>query len=379
MAADPPSPLRRTVLSLEGVRKQFRSRNQDVLALAGIGLLVSEGEFVAVLGPSGSGKTTLLRCIAGFEKPDAGVIILDGRTLDAPGRPSVSPHDRGIGIVPQEGALFPHLSVAGNIGFGLTAIPRSQRRQRVDELLDLIGMPGLGDRRPHQLSGGQQQRVALARALAPEPNLILLDEPFSALDAKLRVELREEIVGLVRRVGATAVLVTHDQTEALSLADQLVVMRDGRVVAAGEPRDIYEHPPDLETGRFLGKATVLPGIVVHDDAGTRVDTELGRLPVAAWHGHEGPCHVLLRPEQLTVTPAGDSPTCAVTGVVLGTSYFGADAQHHVRLQDSHLELTVRTAGQHRFVAGDLVHISTTQSVCTYPIVEPDSAGSGSGT
>ena len=158
MAADPPSPLRRTVLSLEGVRKQFRSRGQDVVALAGVGMLVSEGEFVAVLGPSGSGKTTLLRCIAGFEKLDAGVITLDDRTLDAPGRPSVSPHDRGIGIVPQEGALFPHLSVAGNIGFGLTATPRSERRQRVDELLELVGMPGrtvaLPRKRPVSRSGG---------------------------------------------------------------------------------------------------------------------------------------------------------------------------------------------------------------------------------
>lgn len=377
MSADTEPQRSRAVLSVVGVCKEFRSRGHTVAALDGVEMAVAEGEFVTVLGPSGSGKTTLLRCIAGFETPDSGVITLVDRMLDGPGVSSVRPHDRGIGIVPQEGALFPHLSVAGNIGFGLPALSRSQRRQRVADLLDLIGMPGLEDRRPHQLSGGQQQRVALARALAPEPKLILLDEPFSALDAKLRVELRDEIVELIRRVGATGILVTHDQTEALSLADQLIVMRDGRVVAAGEPRDIYDHPPDLETGRFLGKATVLPGTVVRDDhvdgdaRGVHVDTPLGRLPVASWHGHDGPCQVLLRPEQLTVEPAAGSPsTCAVLGVVLGTSYFGADAQHNVRLQDSDLELTVRTPGQHRLGQGDLVLVSTTQPVCTYPMDEP---------
>ena len=370
MSADLSSSRRRTVLSIQGLCKEFASRAQRVVALDRVALDVADGEFVTVLGPSGSGKTTLLRCIAGFEAPDSGVISLAGRTLDAPGAPRVRSHDRGIGIVPQEGALFPHLSVAGNIGFGLTELGRSPRRRRVSDLLDLIGMPGLEDRRPHQLSGGQQQRVALARALAPEPELILLDEPFSALDAKLRVELRDEVVELIRQVGATGMLVTHDQTEALSLADQLVVMRDGRVVAAGEPREIYDHPPDLETGRFLGTGSVVPGTVVRGDDGVHVDTPLGLLAVVNWHGHEGRCQVLMRPEHVTVESAADASTSAASGVVLGTSYFGAEAQHLVRLDDSGLELTVRTPGHHRLRRGDRVHLATTRPVCTYLSGEP---------
>jgi iron(III) transport system ATP-binding protein len=182
------------VLSVRDLSKTFPARRGDAtVALDRASLEVESGSFATVLGPSGSGKTTLLRCIAGFENPSDGVITLAGRTLNSPTTAPVRPHSRGIGIVPQEGALFPHLSVARNIAFGLTGTSRSARRDRVDELLDLIGLTGLGDRKPHQLSGGQQQRVALARALAPEPKLILLDEPFSALDAKLRVELREEV------------------------------------------------------------------------------------------------------------------------------------------------------------------------------------------
>lgn len=234
------------MLSVRDLRKTFPSRRgADAVALTEASLDVADGGFATVLGPSGSGKTTLLRCIAGFESPDDGVITLAGRTLDSPSTSSVRPHQRGIGIVPQEGALFPHLTVAQNIGFGLNRASRKEKRDRVEALLELVGMPGLDGRRPHQLSGGQQQRVALARALAPEPKLILLDEPFSALDAKLRVELRDEVRALLRGVGATAMLVTHDQSEALAMADHLIVLRDGAIVAAGEPHDVYDRPPEV--------------------------------------------------------------------------------------------------------------------------------------
>ncbi len=374
MPADQPSIRCRAVLRVVDLRKDFHSRHHGVIALDGISLHVAEGQFTTVLGPSGSGKTTLLRCIAGFETPDSGVIELAGRTLDAPGVASVRPYSRGIGIVPQEGALFPHLSVAENIGFGLTGTTRSRRREQVAGLLQLVGMDGLGDRRPHELSGGQQQRVALARALAPQPKLILLDEPFSALDAKLRVELRDEIVGLLRSVGATAILVTHDQTEALTLADQLVVMRAGRIVAAGEPHGIYDRPPDIETGRFLGSATVLPGTVVRDGAGVHVDGPLGSMPIASWHGQEGRCLVLLRPEQLTALAGGGATGNGAAGVVVDTSYSGADTQLHVTLLDSQLDVTVRTPGHHRYARGDVVHVSTTAAVCTYATDDADHGG-----
>ncbi|MEO6879872.1 MAG: ABC transporter ATP-binding protein, partial [Mycobacteriaceae bacterium] len=191
------------MLIVRGLHKSYSTGGRAVAAIDGVDLTVAQGELATVLGPSGSGKTTLLRCIAGFETADSGTITLGGRQLDAPGTPTVRPFERGIGVVPQEGALFPHLDVARNVGFGLAHRSRAWRRERVAQLLELVGLQSLGDRRPDQLSGGQQQRVALARALAPEPQLILLDEPFSALDAQLRSELREEVRELLRRLGTT--------------------------------------------------------------------------------------------------------------------------------------------------------------------------------
>jgi iron(III) transport system ATP-binding protein len=363
------------VLSVRGLRKTFPARRvgqPGTVAIDAVDLDVAPGAFATVLGPSGSGKTTLLRCIAGFETPDDGVIALAGRQLVAPTTPSVRPHARGIGIVPQEGALFPHLNVAQNIGFGLHRASRTQRRSRVESLLELVDMRGLGDRRPHQLSGGQQQRVALARALATEPTLLLLDEPFSALDAKLRVELRDEVRSLLRQLGTTAVLVTHDQSEAMSMADHLVVMRDGSVVAAGDPRDIYDRPPDIEIGRVLGDATILPGRVVRDHAGIHVGCELGHLDVGHWHGVEGACQVLVRPEHLAVGPSHPTANgCEAVGVVTGLSYFGADALLRLAMRSSDRNVTVRVPGHCRHLApGDLVAVTVTQPVCTYPTDDP---------
>ena len=225
--------------------------------LRDVSLRVESG-VTAVLGHSGCGKTTLLRVVAGFLTPDAGTVAIAGRTVVGAGR-AVPPRRRGIGYVPQEGALFPHLDVAGNIGFGLR---REERSARVTELLDLVELPrGLADRQPHQLSGGQQQRVALARALAPKPRLVLLDEPFSSLDAGLREETGRAVVRALRASGAAAVLVTHDQGEALSLADQVAVLADGVLLQAGTPAELSSNPVPA-VADFLGHATLLVGEVV---------------------------------------------------------------------------------------------------------------------
>ncbi|MDH6132182.1 iron(III) transport system ATP-binding protein [Kitasatospora sp. MAA4] len=261
--------------------------------LDGVDLAVPDGALACVLGPSGCGKSTLLRVIAGFHPAQRGEVALGGTVLDD-GRRRLPAERRRIGYVPQDGALFPHLSVAANIGFGL---PRAQRRDRVAELLDLIGLPGLGERHPHQLSGGQQQRVALARALAPRPELLLLDEPFAALDAALRTELRAEVAQTLRAAGATAVLVTHDQDEALSFADTIAVMRGGRIVQQAAPQVLYGEPADAAVARFLGEANIVPAEL----AGRRADTAFGSLALTGDAGAARPGPVLLRPRQLRLS------------------------------------------------------------------------------
>lgn len=237
------------LLALDGVSVAYGRR----AAIEEVDVSVDEGSVTAVLGPSGCGKTTLLRAVAGLEPVVTGSIRLGGAIVDD-GTRRVPPERRGVGLVPQDGALFPHLSVRGNIGFGLP--DRATRGARVDELLDLVGLAEVADRRPAQLSGGQRQRVALARALAPSPVLIGLDEPFSALDAGLRARLREEVAGLLRRSGSTVLLVTHDPVEALVMADQVVVLIDGRVRQTGLPVDVCRSPVDIDV------AALFDGIVV---------------------------------------------------------------------------------------------------------------------
>lgn len=332
------------MLQLHGVHKIYAVRGEPVAALRGVDLTIAGGVLTAVLGPSGSGKSTLLRVVAGFERPDRGAVLLAGRVLAGPGH-FVRPERRGIGIVPQDGALFPHLDVAQNIGFGLIDSPwdrwgrarRHARAARIAELLELVGLPGYGRRRVDELSGGQQQRVALARALAPRPRVVLLDEPFSAIDAALRMALGTEVRDLLRRLAVTAVLVTHDRQEALSLADRVVVMRDGRIAQSGTPRQVYEQPADAQTARFVGDAMVWPGRVVgRADGQPLVACPFGTVPARSGAGGPGPdpapgtaCRVLIRPEQLVLRDATGGP--GAPGQVVGTEYFGHDAMVTLRL------------------------------------------------
>ncbi len=319
MSAEPegvgPEPARGDAVAVSGLRRTFDVR-PPALALDGVDLVVPVGSFTAILGPSGSGKTTLLRVLAGTERPDEGSVRVGGELLDGPGV-HVPPEKRRVGLVPQEGALFPHLDVAGNVAFGLHGSPKPVRRERVAEMLELVGLAGMESRRPHELSGGQQQRVALARALAPSPDVVLLDEPFSALDASLRSSLRLEVAELLRASGTTAVLVTHDQDEALSVADLLAVMRDGRIVQHGAPDQLYRSPADLWVAGFLGDAVVLDGELVEagepeasgEGSGTGVvRCALGRVPVdlpLVDPPGLGPVRVFVRPEQVGRSlPAG---------------------------------------------------------------------------
>jgi iron(III) transport system ATP-binding protein len=303
-------------LVIRGLAKSFGA----TAVLRGLDLTVPQGGLTAVLGPSGCGKTTLLRLVAGFESPDAGEIVIGGQVMAGPGV-DLPPERRRVGVVPQEGALFPHLTVAGNVAFGLSRAGR--KAGRVADMLDLVGLGSYGDRMPHELSGGQQQRVALARALAPEPALVLLDEPFTALDTGLRQSVREDVHAALRAAAATAVLVTHDQQEALSMADVVSVLRDGRIVQAATPDDLYTAPADMAVATFVGEAVVLDAVLGDGFA----DCLLGRLPVrtepVAGNGSAaaGPGTVVIRPEQILVGSSGHGVRARVTG----TRYFGHDA------------------------------------------------------
>jgi iron(III) transport system ATP-binding protein len=342
-----------TTLHIDGVAKRFGATP----VLRDVDLHVAGGALTAVLGPSGCGKTTLLRLIAGFLPADAGTIALDGEVVSAPGR-HVPAQRRRVGYVAQEGALFPHLDVADNITFGL---PRRDRRARarVAELLDLVGLDAAVVRRyPHELSGGQQQRVALARALAPQPSMVLLDEPFASLDAGLRQETGRAVAEALREVGATAVLVTHDQAEALSLAGEVAVMREGRIVQVDAPDRVYGRPVDTDVAAFVGESVVLPAAIEDGVA----SCALGRLAVAVADGvvPAGASSVLIRPEQIAIG-TGDGIAAEVTEV----SYFGHDAAVRLVLVDGGAPVLARVIGAGAPHPGDRVALAVHGPVMAY--------------
>jgi iron(III) transport system ATP-binding protein len=333
-----------SLIELHGVTKRFGATP----VLAEVELSVALGSVTAVLGPSGSGKTTMLRLIAGFERLDSGSIAIGGRVVDD-GRRTVRPQHRGVGYVPQDDALFPHLSVSGNVGFGL---PRSERGS-VPGLLEMVGLGGLARRFPHQLSGGQQQRVALARALAVKPSVVLLDEPFGSLDSSLRAGVRGDVARILKDTGATTILVTHDQGEALAFADHIAVLDHGHIVAAAQPRALYHDPPHVAAAMSIGDTNLIEARI----EGGRAICALGAVDIKlhAGSGGNGRCRLLLRPEQL-VLHSQPRPE-ATRAVVLDLQYHGHDALAHVELQAPGGEtLLARIPGQQAAAPGDEVWV-----------------------
>lgn len=367
-------------MTITGVQKAFGSTR----VLHGIDLEIPRGSRTSIVGPSGSGKTTLLRIIAGFASATDGRIVMNGRTL-VEGRTAVPPHLRNIGFVAQDGALFPHLSVGDNIGYAFDkrSMDRSAREARITELLEMVHLdPKLAKRAPAQLSGGQQQRVALARALSRNPDLMLLDEPFSALDAGLRKDTRKAVGDTLTAAGITTLLVTHDQAEALSFSDQLAVMRSGKLAQVGEPMHVYSRPADLETARFLGDAVILDATV----QGSLAECVLGQIPVRLPGGRVAPSDVvrmgaaadsstttpprrmpiMLRPEQLRLTEDGP-----ITGTVVETDFFGAEVDVTIRLDATAeypepVTLKIRHWNVQTALPDSRVHLRVVGTAVAYP-------------
>jgi iron(III) transport system ATP-binding protein len=327
--------------------------------LRGIDLEVATGTFCSILGPSGSGKTTLLRIVAGFERADRGSLTL-GKTILEDRLNVLPPARRRVGYVPQEVGLFPHLTVSANIGFGL---PRRERHgKRVIELTEMVGLVGLERRYPHQLSGGQQQRVALARALAVRPELVLLDEPFSSLDASLRHSVRQDVRRVLAAAGTTVLMVTHDQDEALSLSTTVAVIEDGRIGQADAPANVYAHPGSPALARSLGQANLLVGVA----RSGRAETALGRLALERSVAEEGePLLVLVRPEQLVLEPRRDGDPGAQ---VIAHEYYGHDGVVIVRTDWSPEEtVTVRVSDATTLPKpGERVGLSVRGKVVAWP-------------
>ena len=338
-------------VAFEGVDKAYGG----VPAAIDLALEVQPGELVTLIGPSGCGKSTALRLIAGLERPDRGGIRIAGETVAGAGR-FVPPERRRVGLVFQDHALFPHLTVARNVAFGLHGTARPARDARVQEVLDLVRLGHLAARYPHELSGGEQQRVALARALAPRPAVVLLDEPFSSLDENLRAQVRAELVGVLRETGTTAVFVTHDQTEALSIGDRVVVMRDGRIEQADTPAGVFERPATRFVASFMGDADFLRAHVHR----ALLTCEIGVVStVPGWSEAETDVDVVLRPHEvaLTAEPGRAEPGPEVVAV----EYHGAFVLHTVRLASGQ---TLRSWQPHavRHPVGTPVHVSVVPGV-----------------
>jgi iron(III) transport system ATP-binding protein len=335
----------------------------DCRVLHHIDLVMEREKRVALLGPSGCGKTTLLRLLAGFEWPDTGTITIHGRMVIGGGH-RVAAEDRRVGMVFQEYALFPHLNVAANVAFGLRGTAQAKQR-RVAEMLALVGLGDLGERMPHELSGGQQQRVALARALAPSPDILLLDEPFSNLDAALRAQVRTEVRSILREMGTSCLFVTHDQEEALSFADKVAVLLSGRIVQSATPRTLYQQPVSREVAMFVGEASFLPG----QAEGDTVSCALGQLPILFTEPTVqrliyGPVDVLIRPEMLSLnkdTHATHSRIAYVNWI----EYYGYTQRIGLVL-DNGTALVARLDAKATFSPGNQVTVSVVSPVLVFP-------------
>lgn len=330
------------VISLEQVEKHFHPG--PVHAVAGLSLEVQPGEILTLLGPSGCGKTTTLRLLAGFERPDAGVIRMGDRVVAGQGI-WVPPEHRGVGMVFQDHALFPHLTVGENVVFGLHRLKRSERRGRALDVLRILELAHLVDRYPHELSGGQQQRVALARALAPEPLVVLMDEPFSNLDAHLRNSIRDEVTAILRRAGITTVLVSHDQRDALAISDRVAVLNQGRLEQVGSPREIYRHPESIFVATFVGRTNLLAGVIQGPDG--CVLTDFGSFCRVDRTGLPGGTRVVVsvRPDAFRQAEVG-----TLRGTLVSACYTGPHVEAEVAVD--------RAGGGERRI---LVHLPPTRS------------------
>ncbi len=340
-------------LRCHGLSKSF----DKVRAVDNLSMEVGRGQIAALVGPSGCGKTTVLRLIAGFERPDSGSVSIGKRTLVGP-QAFLPPEKRRVGMVFQEYALFPHMTVEKNIRYG---VPRNEPKKRIESVIELVGLEDIVDRFPSEISGGQQQRVALARALAPEPDVLLLDEPFSSLDATLRNRVRQEVRDILKSANATAVFVTHDQEEALSLADTVSVMRNGQIEESGSPESVYGSPSNRWVASFLGGANVIPGV-----AGEGwVECELARFGINP--GFTGPAEIVIRPESVAI--AASSPVSAGggehKGVVTRREFYGHNQLVVVELE-SGLELRSRRTGFPAWHPGDRVRVWVDGPVTVLP-------------
>ncbi|MDX8528354.1 ABC transporter ATP-binding protein [Mesorhizobium sp. MSK_1335] len=330
----------KNAIEVRGVRKFFGTGENQVAALDTVSVSIRENEFFTLLGPSGCGKTTLLRLIAGFDFPTAGEILLHGQDI-AP----LPPYKRPVNTVFQSYALFPHMTVAQNIGFGLEMLgqPKAEIEARVARMLKLVKMEALKARRTSQISGGQQQRVALARALAPQPKVLLLDEPLSALDYKLRKEMQIELKRLQNETGITFIFVTHDQEEALTMSDRIAVMSAGKILQVGTPRDIYDRPAERFVADFIGETNFLPGTVVSKQAGVATVKFASNTTIAAGYPEgfdpTGEVTLVVRPEHADLVP--DPAKGTIAGTLSNIVYFGTDTHYHVKLDGGGEDFIVR--------------------------------------
>jgi iron(III) transport system ATP-binding protein len=356
------------MIFVSGVRKDFTSGEQTIAALKGIDLQVEKGEFFVLLGPSGSGKTTLMRSIAGLEKPDRGNIVLDGRTVfSANPRSYVPPEERQIGMVFQSYAIWPHMTVAENIGLVLTHGPsrlnQKQAKERIRHALNLVQLDDFEGRPARLLSGGQQQRVALARALAVNPKLLLMDEPLSNLDARLREEVRTKIKKLVSELGITVLYVTHDQVEAMVLADRIAVMAHGEILQVGNPYELYRNPKSPIVAEFFGSMNWLRGKVLDKDC---VETEIGKIEVG-FHGERNASVVVgIRPEDMKIDAAAENSSNRVEATVSSSTFVGDQMIFEMKVKD--LTLTAKAMPDGKSPAGKVFICFPKEKLVVFPDV-----------